>query len=643
MYPKSSPVFERRKSLIGPDDSPLIESMTKPTIPPFPGHEAPPSTKRQNRRMTTWETYIDRWWLKELSAWLVSLSAICAIAAILHTYDDQKVPNWQYSINLSRQQSDFHITINSLVSIIATVFKTALLIPVIASMSQLKWLWFQKQHRLIDFHSIEAANRGGWDSLVLIWRLRAKYEDSKTVPYSLTDTSLRHLACLGALIIALSFMLDFSFQFLISYPSLPVAVAAASIPRTSTYSGWQPGYGDGLNSITNAMRGSILAGIYSPDAAWHVKPTCATGNCTWDAPYTSLAICGTCVDISDHLQYSCATTTIIDSNNNTHLHEYCNSTLPNQQGISGLGYPQVGFSLADSGTISSMFKSMSQPVTAFTTTKAAWAFNRLDDGFGGEYSFFNITSVTATECGLYYCVNKYNTSVNGGVLKESVIDTWHNNSAVAVDLSKGLYYDIILHPSFSDESESEEIPTYSVLRISALALLDQFNMTTQQFWTGNVTVGPSLEGEYQFGTNDLVNFLYPLDLNGMNKMIQSLATSMTVEIRTSSSSEATSTGASIGIAWKDVPMTRVNWAWLSLPLLLIVLAAVFLISIMVKSAKSGVTLWKESAIGSFCHPLTKDGQAMFAAAAGPREVGKIAQSIEVRYQETEEGWRFVQK
>jgi hypothetical protein len=272
--------------------------------------------------------------------------------------------------------------------------------------------------------------------------------------------------------------------------------------------------------------------------------------------------------------------------------------------------------------------------------KAVWAYNRLDDGNGGEYSFFNTTSITATECGLYYCVNKYNTSIDGGVLTESLIDTWHNVSATAIDLSQGLYYDIILRPPSSFANGAENMSTYSVLRISALAMLDQFNMTTLPFWTGNVTVGPSLEGEYQYGSNDLATFLYAFDLTGMKKMIRSLATSMTVELRALGTSDS---GLAVGTAWKDVPKTRVNWAWMSLPIILMVLTGIFLISTMVKSARQGGKLWKESAIVPLCHPLTNDGQARFADAKGVREVDSIAQSIEVRYQETEAGWRFVQK
>jgi hypothetical protein len=168
-FQQRTPSFRRR---VGKNEA-LLEPGIDMTTCPSPAQEIT-ALMQPDRAIPKRQTYMENWWLKELFGWLLSLVAISAIAAILRTYDNHKMPNWQYSISLFQQRSDFHITINSLVSIIATVFKTALLIPVVASMSQLKWIWFQEKHPLIDFQLIDMASRGALSSFVLIWHLRAR-------------------------------------------------------------------------------------------------------------------------------------------------------------------------------------------------------------------------------------------------------------------------------------------------------------------------------------------------------------------------------------------------------------------------------------------------------------------------------------
>jgi hypothetical protein len=89
------------------------------------------------------------------------------------------------------------ISINTLVAIIAAVVKSALLLPVaegmlfavqygtdppdcmdnrVTAISQLKWRWFTTLKPLADFETSDLASRGPCGTLLLLLRLRTRYE-----------------------------------------------------------------------------------------------------------------------------------------------------------------------------------------------------------------------------------------------------------------------------------------------------------------------------------------------------------------------------------------------------------------------------------------------------------------------------------
>ena len=62
---------------------------------------------------------VNKWWLWESISWLVALAALMAILITLRMHKGRPLPNWPYSI-----------TVNSLISLLATILKTAMMIPI---------------------------------------------------------------------------------------------------------------------------------------------------------------------------------------------------------------------------------------------------------------------------------------------------------------------------------------------------------------------------------------------------------------------------------------------------------------------------------------------------------------------------------
>lgn len=98
-------------------------------------------------------------WLWETLSLLGSLCCLAAIIGLLAFYDGRTVPDWYYGL-----------TLNALVSVVATVFKGALLVPIASSIGQLAWVRLEKMPymRLDSFCVYDRASRGPWGSVRFI-------------------------------------------------------------------------------------------------------------------------------------------------------------------------------------------------------------------------------------------------------------------------------------------------------------------------------------------------------------------------------------------------------------------------------------------------------------------------------------------
>lgn len=136
------------------------------------GNEEPPTWKENMK------SSMDRFWILEVTSLFVSLCALMGIVGLLRAYDNKPLPQWKSSGSIHLRNHIIHhyslsITLNSLLSLIATVYKIALGIPVAASLGQLKWVWFSEGQRLADFQMFDSA-KGVLGSLMLLWNLRAR-------------------------------------------------------------------------------------------------------------------------------------------------------------------------------------------------------------------------------------------------------------------------------------------------------------------------------------------------------------------------------------------------------------------------------------------------------------------------------------
>jgi hypothetical protein len=97
-------------------------------------------------------------WKYELLSIVTSLGALLAIVAVLFAFDGKPMTRWKAIAQP-----------NTVVSALSTLAKSSMLMAVGQGLGQLKWQYFQRPRRLMDFEVFEGASRGPWGALELLY------------------------------------------------------------------------------------------------------------------------------------------------------------------------------------------------------------------------------------------------------------------------------------------------------------------------------------------------------------------------------------------------------------------------------------------------------------------------------------------
>lgn len=173
-------------------------------------------------------------WQWEFGASIFSLGCFAAIVGVLARNDTRSLASWNFV---------FGITLNTLVAVLSTLSRTALLVPVASCISQLKWIHLVAAPRpLREVQVFDDASRGPWGSLELIWKLHARTK----------------LATWGSIITIMTLAMGPFTQQLLSYPSRSVIDGRATYYTGHVYdSAW--GEFRGLRAGTGLISESPVA------------------------------------------------------------------------------------------------------------------------------------------------------------------------------------------------------------------------------------------------------------------------------------------------------------------------------------------------------------------------------------------------
>jgi hypothetical protein len=216
-------------------------------------------------------------WLCECVAMCFSIGCLAAIAFVVGSFDEEKIPLAQLHSGL---------TLNAIISVLSNASRAGLIFVVSATMGQLKWCWLRKSGRRIqDIQAMDDASRGplGAFGALILW----------------TGGSL---AALGSIITLMMIAFGPFLQQLVEYPSRNVTQidAFASAPRNLAYTYHAPlARPDGMTQLQSPweenveLLNALEAGVWTVPKPFDQEPICSTGECLW-TEFQSVGWCSKC-------------------------------------------------------------------------------------------------------------------------------------------------------------------------------------------------------------------------------------------------------------------------------------------------------------------------------------------------------------
>jgi hypothetical protein len=483
------------------------------------------------------------------------------------------------------------------------------------------------------------------------------------------------------LIVILSLPLDIFFQQIVAYPQGYTRAhdMIGTIPQALTYR---------TLSGVRTQNGSIQLLTYTvemfktTDAFFHGKGSipklqgnCPTNNCTWD-PYDTLAICSQCTDLSETLQWGCATEPA-EWLPDVYLRD---KLYPN---VTACGYwfkhestsvLMSGYVLNANGTrgdaLSARIFGLTDPDPSSRrpifggTLRLGHLRNPIadmlvagtPDDVTGVYA--NKTP-TLTECAFYWCVNTVQSSNYSGLYSETITnsvqlevsnDTWPwytfpgrgglfgNRYLSNYSLTlPGRAQSALPDPAGKQSSHSDlSFNVYNLTALSTMLLMDEILPAYVTAPNGSAGSGSLrwLNGGLFYGDPPeaiTMQFNPWLPPNNISQHMENLATAMSVEVRNFQDS-GVNVHQAPGIAWKQDTLVQVRWAWISLPIAVLALSLVFLVSTVVISSRDRgeVGIWKTSIIAVLFNGLGDEVQQSIPPNCSMTETREKARHMKVK-------------
>ncbi|GKT65390.1 DUF3176 domain-containing protein [Colletotrichum tofieldiae] len=370
------------------------------------------------------------------------------------------------------------------------------------------------------------------------------------------------------------------------------------------------------------FKAAVYNGLFAENGKpWLSLPVnCQTGNCTWE-PFETLGVCNTCVDMTEFMTRTCE-----------------------EGSAPGGDMTECGWSIplgarlkthADVFSMTPIFPQGLGDMSFSTIMKIVFMGTEKQGGIAGDLAPW------ARQCTLQACVQTLNSSIVNGELRETIVHA-KTNDTVATATQKSL------EPIYiSGESRKESYPIDMKVMMGMRSWFSDLfrngsasrneevinkNITTPDNVIVNLTVGIS-SGETFFDTDIVQAFYwnyyeYP---TGIDMLMNDLATSVTISFRSFNGSNVT------GIAHTVKSYIHVEWGFLTVPLLTILLTILFLGAVIYQTYRYKASLWKSSVLATLVHGLDGSARERLEDLAGLREQRKEAKTVKVHLNEGDGG------
>ncbi|KAK3395213.1 hypothetical protein B0H63DRAFT_386978 [Podospora didyma] len=528
-------------------------------------------------------------WTYEMVSMLVAIAAVGSIIAVLSYYDGKPLPSWPSSL-----------TINAVVAILATVATASMSVPLSSGLGQLKWIRFKEGRApLSDMELFDDASRGPYGALNLLLRARGGFVGS-----------------FGAIIMVIVLLLNPFSQQIATFPVRTVfSPIGATNYRAEKYGPALSGNSDAAPYVPILpLKAAVYNGMFAENGKpWLGLPVnCQTGNCTWE-PIETLAVCYSCVDMSEYIERFCSNDT-----------SGCGWSLPSGARLN---------SSAQVLSMTSLFPGSAAKSSYSTIMKLIFMGSEAQ---GGKP---DVVQPWARQCTLSSCVQTLRSEMVNGNLNETIISQTTNDTIPSNDARiKGVAEPVLITSNTTNT-------VYTMKAEAMLAIESWFTMLfrngtasrntkfTNQTMNNlpgsaivvNLTVGIS-SGVTFFDTDMVQAFYwnyyeYP---RGIDMLMSDLAISMTASIRAVSGKMVNGTSLS------TETFVSVRWGFVTIPVLAVLLGSAFLVMAVIKTLTSGAKPWKTSALAMLFHGLDEDAREKFDELDSLADKRREARGIRVK-------------
>jgi hypothetical protein len=513
-------------------------------------------------RIKFWNWILDSWILN-YAALSLSFALLASVLFILGYYNGRPLSDWQHPLSL-----------NTVLSIFATVMKGSTMLATTTALSQSKWTWYHTSKRpLQDFRVFDNASRGPLGAAQLLVRLR-----------------MWHLASLGAVVTLLALLSDTFVQASAIFPSRISDVGEAWIPISTNYTlgGIQPPVIPTVDGVDPSMKSALYSGVLDANTRTTSSvliPECSSGNCSFP-PYASLAVCSKCTNVTSRLSQQPETPLDYNYDFTFHL-------------------------LTDAGTdltLHQNYTSNTQPYSFINTTsvKGSLPFGDFSTMSPSEAIIFSDTStITANisaasqvyrafQCTLYLCMRVYDGSVQDGKLLETVsnvVSTGWNPESTGTGTDKelsGFSLGSTL-PDGRPARVSVDYLTYESLAEYLGSGVDGSDGSALHDAGPFAGSGSSVDGIEQW-TNDIIQGIWVNDPVNVIQSWENIADSMTANMRVQSGNRA------VGTAHAPEPYIHTRWVFMLLPAAMVLLALLFVVLTSWRSHVCELPRWGSNAL-----------------------------------------------
>lgn len=505
-------------------------------------------------------------WIWELLSIVTSLGCLAAVVVILARMQGRPLSDWTFLINL-----------NATVALLVAASKAAAMCSIGSCFSQSKWLHFKTTPRkLEDLDLFQEASRGPLGAFFLLFT---------------SWIWIRPILVVGSVATVLALGADTFGQLVVnidSYQDLEVFDGHSSFGLTHVYDSGVKGQMTntaGVNTALlantsttdTAMQGAIYRALFNVQS----QPVFnCTSKCVWKDSYVSLGFGTNCTDVTTETH-----ATIRQDNSTSQTGHWWNMTTPGNISLR-LGYSSTSWlSLAQVAAVDllavySLQVPNSNVAISPDFARFAVAAGASDQSGSEELpKDFYPAAWQVHECTISMTAYEYaNVSASGNEFKMG--------STTAIPLEDGHFNGTSL--IFSQPN----LPNMTVQGVD-LAGLNAF-FTSSRF-SGSIFSGESRPSE-STGVGEVMRKA------DVPTLFAKMAESMTDQLRSGYNMTAT------GLAVESVIFVQVRWEWFSLPLFVVIAAAIQLVYTMVCCRSDPSPLWKSSVVAVLFHELSGGGQ-----------------------------------